>query len=153
MNQRLEISRFAEELSKTLPYIIRFSQSLAGIEPDPLTEGKITLPQYISLDLLDSDKLFKMKDIAGQLRISLPAVSGLIDRLVRLKMVKRSYDPDDRRVIYVSLTEQGKETVDKVRSARRKIITRIFSNLNSQERETYLTLIRKIKKMLYERQN
>ena len=153
MNQNWDINQFAEELAKTLPYIIRFSQSMSGVESDPLTEGKITLPQYISLDLLDSDKLFKMKDIAEQLRISLPAVTGLVDRLVRMKMVKRSYDPKDRRVIYISLTLEGKQAIVKVRAARKKFIAKIFSNLSSQERETYLAIIRKIKRTLYEKNN
>ena len=151
MTRQSNLSRFAEELSQILPYLIRSSRLMQGQKSDPLTTGKITFPQYIALNVLDTDKPTKMKDIAKPLRISLPAVTGLINRLVRLKMVKRSYNRADRRVIYIELSALGKKTIEDVTLARKTMIEEFFSDLSNEEREIYLTIIRKVKKLVYEK--
>lgn len=48
-----------------------------------------------------------MGQIGKRLKVSSAAVTGLVDRLVLQEYVERSFDADDRRVIYVSLTEAG----------------------------------------------
>lgn len=149
MKEHLSLSQFSQELAQAIPHIARFSRALLSSKSDPLTEGKITLPQYLVLDLLDTGGSLKMKDIALALHISLPAVSGLIKRLVALAMVKRVYDEIDRRVVYVIITGRGKRTVEYVKSARKRIIHEMFSDLSERERVLYLRIIRKVKKSLY----
>lgn len=149
MEEHLSLSKFSEELAQAMPHIARFSRALLSSKSDPLTEGKITLPQYLVLDLLDTSGSLKMKDIAVALHISFPAVSGLIKRLVGLAMVKRVYDQNDRRIIYVIITARGKKTVEYVKLARKKIIREMFADLSDRERVLYLRIIRKVKKSLY----
>ncbi|MCF7894974.1 MAG: MarR family transcriptional regulator [Candidatus Omnitrophica bacterium] len=139
------LSQFSKELTNTISYIQRLAHNMLKEKADAFIKGKITLPQYLVLDLIYQKKALKMKDIASQLKISLPAASGLIDRLVKLKMVKRVYDLKDRRVILIDLTKVGKETVEDIGRKRREIIQKIFSPLNQQERQVYLNILNKIK--------
>lgn len=151
MAKQSNLSSFAAELAQAIPYLARFSRAMLGQRSDPLSAGKITLPQYIALNVLSVKESIKMKDIARAMRISLPAVSGLIKRLVRMKMVKRSYDAGDRRVIYIVLTSLGKKTTESVTLGRRMVIEELFSDLSDEEREIYITIIRKVKKIVYEK--
>ena len=151
MSKKQNISCFSEELIQTITYIHRFSQTMMKRNPDALFRGDVTFPQYIVLDLLDSEKALKMKDIARALSISLPAATKQVDRLVKLKLVQRTYDKKDRRLVYVSLTLSGKKIVGQTRQARKKMIEQVFGNLTERERTTYLGILRKIRSSLYEK--
>lgn len=137
---------FSEELLKIFPRLIR---GMFGKQTDPLLSGSVTIPQYLSLDIIDIYHCLKMKDIAKYLNISLPAATGLISRLHRIGMVKRSYDKKDRRLIFVSLTPKGKRVLEQIRLQRHKVIQKAFGGLREHERQTYLRLLKKVEKNLY----
>ena len=107
-------------------------------------QGKITFPQHIALEILSHQNQMKMKAIAKDLRVSLPAASGIINRLVAVKMVERIYSQKDRRVIFIALTPKGRLTLQRIRATRRRVIEEIFSVLDQREREAYLGILRKI---------
>jgi len=149
MIKKAKISKFSEELAQAITYIQRLASSMLKKRADALIQGKITFPQYVALEALNSDKPLKMKDIAKTLKISLPAVTGLVSRLVAMRMARRVYDERDRRVIFIVLTDKGKKIIEQTREARKKIISEIFSVLSEGERQAYLGILQKIKKAFY----
>ena len=136
---------FSNEMARLLPHVIR---GMTKNQSDALGRGKITVPQYLLLDLLNTHNLLKMKDIAGELNITLPAATGLVSRLHLMKMIKRIYDKNDRRVIYIELTAGGKETIKQVSSQRQKAIQEVFVKLTESERNSYLSILKKLKGIL-----
>ncbi|MCF7875155.1 MAG: MarR family transcriptional regulator [Candidatus Omnitrophica bacterium] len=146
------ISQFSKELTDTISYIQRLAHNMLKEKSDAFIKGKITLPQYLVLDLVYRKNALKMKDIAFGLKVSLPAASGLVDRLARLKMIRRIPDNQDRRVILIDLTKSGKKTVEDVSKKRKEVIEKIFSPLTSRERQNYLNILNKIKKKFDEKE-
>ncbi len=149
MVKKVKISKFSEELVQTITYVHRLANSMLKRRADVLFQGRITFPQYVALEVLNSDKPLRMKDIARILKISLPAVTGLISRLVAMKLARRVYDKRDRRVIFIILTAKGERVIEQTRTARKEIISEIFSVLSEGERQTYLGILQKIKKAFY----
>tara|TARA_B100000315_G_C14364230_1_gene489863 strand:- start:47 stop:514 length:468 start_codon:yes stop_codon:yes gene_type:complete len=147
------LSQFSQELTQTISQIWRLSRAMLKNKADPFVKGLLTFPQYIALDFLSSAGSLKMKDLAKALHVSLPAATGLVSRLVSMKMVKRKLDSSDRRVIYIEITKVGQKGVENVKSARKKMIEQIFANLSDSERRTYLKIIRKVRKNLYEKED
>lgn len=47
--------------------------------------------------------------LAQSMRVSVPAMTKMIDELVEQGLVTREQDPDNRRVIWLSLTEMGRQ--------------------------------------------
>ena len=139
------LASFSSEMARLLPHVIR---GMTKNQSDALGRGKITVPQYLLLDLLNTHELLKMKDIAGELNITLPAATGLVSRLHLMKMIKRIYDKNDRRVIYIELTAGGKETIKQVSSQRQKAIQEVFVNLTESEQNSYLSILKKLKGIL-----
>ena len=151
MSKKPNISQFADKLNKTISDIHRHFQSALKDQADPFLKGKITFPQYIALELLSESGAKKMKGIAKMLHITLPATTGLIDRLVSLSMVKRIADDNDRRVVFIMITPAGVRVVENVRNTRKKIIEKMFSVLTDSERETYLRILTKVKDIIHEK--
>ena len=141
-----DIRGFSEEVSHILPTIIRGVMrqqgSIWGL-------ANVTMPQFLSLELIDSHEKLKMKEIAEQLNVSLPAASGLIKRLFALGYVKRLYGTRDRRIIYIVLTAKGKKTVAHVRDQRKKAFQQTFGKLTDVERRQYLAILKKVQATLY----
>lgn len=151
MVEKSHIQQFAQELTESISYIQRMARTLLKQRSDVLIQGKVTMPQYLSLELLSNKGCLKMKDIAKALNISLPAATGLVNRLVKMKLVKRAYDKSDRRVIFIELTGEGKNTTERTKLARRGVIEEMFGAISEEERESYLRIIRKVKKSLHEK--
>ena len=151
MSKKTQILKFSKELDQTIGYIHRLVSSVIKRRTDALMQGEITFPQHIALEVLSVEKSLKMKAIAKALRTSLPAATGLINRLVAIKMVERIYDINDRRVIYIALTPRGKGTLERIRKTRRKAIEEIFGVLSEGERQTYLGILCKIKRTFHEK--
>ncbi len=75
-------------------------------------EYGVTAPQtFVIYDVMDHEGT-SVKDIASRIQLDSPAVTGLIDRLVKEDLIERMEDPDDRRSVKVYLTEKGRRLAE-----------------------------------------
>ena len=70
-------------------------------------EVGLTIPQLRVLFLLRREPGAAAGAIARHLKVTPSTVTGLIDRLVRIGLVRRTGDASDRRVVRNVLTERG----------------------------------------------
>ena len=69
-------------------------------------------PQVMVLQTLDRPK--PMREVAGVLACNSSNLTGITDRLEERDLVRRTSDPDDRRVKLLVLTEGGQKLRGKV---------------------------------------
>ena len=69
-------------------------------------------PQVMVLQTLDRPK--PMREVAGVLACNSPNLTGITDRPEERDLVRRTSDPDDRRVKLLVLTEGGQELRQRV---------------------------------------
>lgn len=139
--KRHSLTDFSEEVASLIP---RLMQGVFKRQTDVLGKGKITIPQYVCMDFIGAKGPVMMKEIAAALDISLPAATGLVDRLYIMSFVKRVFEPSDRRIIRIILTEKGRKAVIEVKEKRKAVIKDVFSHLSEIEREQYLKILRKV---------
>ena len=72
----------------------------------------ITLGQSFVLFYLLEEEGSSVKDIAAAVQLDSPAVTGLIDRLIKQELVLRQEDPRDRRSIQIFLTPEGRRIAE-----------------------------------------
>ena len=88
----------------------------------------ITLGQsFVLYSLLERDGS-SIKDIAIAVQLDSPAVTGLVDRLVKEDLVIRSEDPDDRRSIQVFLTDRGRQVANESLAITREFNQYLYDN-------------------------
>ncbi len=124
--KKLSIEEFSKKVVEVLPQVIR---GIMRRQSDALSRGKITAPQYLVLDLLEVRGPQTMSSLAKEISTSLPAMSGLVDRLHRMGLVKRRYGQKDRRTIKIDLKTEGRNVVKTIQAQRRKMFTKIFGEL------------------------
>ena len=64
---------------------------------------------FMILKLLSENEHLYVTEIVDTLSITKPQMTASADKLIKLGYVDRQYDIEDRRKIYLSITNQGKE--------------------------------------------
>ena len=88
-------------------------------------EFDLSVSQYDALMRLAvaPDHRLPMGEVAEALLYSSGAATKLLDRLVQRELVERSADPNDRRAVLVSLTDDGKARINRARRSHGDSIT------------------------------
>ncbi len=105
------------------------------VRPSPDERDKwlsLTAHQLEALAVLDEANL-TMGELCERLDISESAATALSDRLVARGMVSREADPDDRRVIRLSLSEDAMDMVERFRALKRRRIADVLSVLGDAD--------------------
>ena len=74
-------------------------------------------------------------DLGDHLGMTSAGASQMLERLVQQGLIKRSEDPDDRRVKQIVLTEQGCQVLEEGIRARYDWLQDFMKNLTPQEKE------------------
>lgn len=83
---------------------------LSGIRQSTLPDWlsvDLTMPQWKVLMTLHAGEAATVGELAQALRVRLPTISGILDRLEAHGLVQRASDTRDRRVVRVQLTDSG----------------------------------------------
>jgi DNA-binding MarR family transcriptional regulator len=83
-----------------------------------LTDESVTLQQVLLLRRVEQTGKCTPSEIAARMRMSLPAVSQMIDRLFVLGFLVRTESPNDRRRKDVAVTPRGGRLLRRIRKAR-----------------------------------
>jgi DNA-binding MarR family transcriptional regulator len=87
-------------------------------------EHRIGLSEFETLDRLVDAKCesYRMNDLSGDIHLSQSALSRAVARLERDGLVSRSMCADDRRGVFVCLTEKGKQLYDAALPTHRAVL-------------------------------
>lgn len=89
----------------------------------------IQAAQFRLLYHLSAVSMISMSALGNMLYISKPYMTTLIDSLVAEGLVERNPDPQDRRVINISITEKGKDRLKSIRSDVQKQMKTVIAGL------------------------
>lgn len=129
--------------------ITRLSKILERTIQDKFMDFGLTAPDFdVLATLRRSGQPYQLTPthLFNKLMVSSGTITHRIDRLEKSELVKRIPDPNDRRGCLIVLTEQGFCLIDRVVEAHVDNEHQILKMLEDQEKETLVTILRK---MLY----
>ena len=125
------------QLTRTAKLVTRaFEQELA------LAGG--SLPTWLILLALKTRSWRTQRELAEALGIEGPTLTHHLTVLERAGLVRRSRDPDNRRVQRVELTEEGDAAFRRLRRAARRFDARVQSGLEESEIEQLRELLARL---------
>lgn len=137
----MNLNQFGSRLIELLPQLM---QEITRYEHNYVTQGKITIPQFLVLEYLSKQRQCFMNEVAQATHTSFSTATGMVDRLVNHKLVKRTHGQDDRRTVLVSITSKGRNILNEVYTQKQQGIIKLFSRLDASERAQYLDILRKL---------
>jgi MarR family transcriptional regulator, 2-MHQ and catechol-resistance regulon repressor len=110
---------------------------------------EITSSQYNVLRILRGHgKSLQIQEIASQMIQVVPAMTGLIDRLEEQQLVRRERCQNDRRVIYIGLTDQGKKLLASMDNAVKAQHEKLIGHLTKSELKELTRLLEKARQSI-----
>ena len=132
----------AASRSDVLGHVItEWGRSVALADPSRLEAWEdlgLTMSQLRVLVILQRDPGVTAGRLADRLGVRPSTVTGIVDRIVKQDLVERQPDPDDRRVVRNTLTDQGQAVVTEISRKGRAFITRVLDSLTDEELQRLL---------------
>ncbi|AQR79200.1 MarR family winged helix-turn-helix transcriptional regulator [Paenibacillus larvae] len=102
----------------------------------------ISLIQSHILYEIDHQHKPSIQQVAEALGIDITTFSRQVQSLIKMKLVKKTPDPDDRRVNLLSLTTEGKYVATSIDQQMNSYLNEIFSHMNDFEKDTVIRSIK-----------
>jgi DNA-binding MarR family transcriptional regulator len=113
---------------------------------------KLTGPQGMLMGILAHDGEMKISDLSEKLGLSNSTVSGIIDRLEKQGLVERIRSNEDRRVVYVNVTETYKREFKEKFCKIEKYLQESLTRATDEEVEIILKGIDKLEEVIKRQQ-
>jgi DNA-binding MarR family transcriptional regulator len=85
-----------------------------------------------------------VSDIGSELGVTNSAASQMLERLVQLKLITRSENPDDRRVKQIVLTDRGRQILQESSKANQVWLGNLVQTMTDEEQEQVSQALQKL---------
>ena len=113
--------------------VFQFKQRLAHAARQTDQQFGLTPVHWHVLGMLHRGIIETMGDVAAKLGVSKGAATQILDVLVAKKLVRRTLDPHDRRVVRLQLTTQSQLMTDHFQQYMTEAVADLFAVLSDAE--------------------
>jgi DNA-binding MarR family transcriptional regulator len=106
---------------------------------------EMTVKQIAYLKAIDEQGEVTFSRLAEITRNSKPTITEMINKFVRMECVYRKRCPDDRRILYIHLTDKGKRLAQAEHHALQRVIERMVYSLDERELDLLAEILRKVR--------
>lgn len=102
-------------------------------DADPWLELSMSTPQLKALFLIAEADRVRMRELARRLGGSFSNATVLVDRLVERGLVERLVEPQDRRVVLVRVTEEGRRLIEQLVTSWRTLAGPVLEKMTPED--------------------
>lgn len=124
--------------------MIALGREIVGQRRTPHSAIGVSEAQGMALHFIANVDGLGIRQIADTMRVTSSAATQFVDSLVRAGLLVRETDPDDRRSVRVSLTDEGRNRLEELQRVKLAGIAQVLSFLSDEELRTFRDLLRKI---------
>ncbi|RUR20545.1 MarR family transcriptional regulator [Legionella sp. km535] len=137
-DNNIKIAKQSEQRSKRIILALRKIMQQMDFHSRRLNKCYgLTIPQIVCLYEIYENGRMTISSLSKKIYLSMSTIVGVIDRLEEKQFVNRTRDIQDRRIIYIDITEKGKEFVA---AAPYLLHNRLNDNLQVLTEEEQITL-------------
>lgn len=122
-------------MDRILMNYIQVSQHLSQQFRSHFGKMNLTFPQALALRVLGTEGPMPISKLAEKMGSANSTISGIVDRLERLELAKRTRSELDHRVIYVEATEKYIELRNRAKTGVNEYFGALLDTLDPDERE------------------
>lgn len=132
----------SQELSQAIAQLM--PRIIQGVQLEFLVKKTLTQTQFLVLVGIHSRGICAMNALAQSMHVSMPTMTGIIDRLVQKGYVTRSVSAEDRRKVLVELSAKGKNMITQFQAAVSHRWVEVLSTLNQEDIDLFAGIIAKL---------
>ncbi|WP_236329294.1 MarR family winged helix-turn-helix transcriptional regulator [Paenibacillus auburnensis] len=116
-----------------------------------ILEG-LTNDQFMILRLIKGQEMCTSTYLAEAVCVGKSSITAIINRLVEAGMIERTRDENDRRLVYLSLTELGKQGFEVADKQVKEVISPYLFHFAEEDIEKFITMFEKLAFLMQEKQ-
>ena len=124
--------------------IMRASNLLVDDLKKTLKNYPINATEFSVMEFLYSKGEKSIQEIRDRILLASGSATYVVDNLERKEYVRRIVNQNDRRVIYIKLTEIGKDLINDIFPMHKKNTKNIFNDLTNEELIILKEILKKI---------
>ena len=114
--------------------------------------GRLSLVHLNVLFVLNADGPMPMRALAESMDVSQASATGIVDRMEQRGLVERQRDAEDRRVVRVAITDEGRRLIAGMAQERREHLAQMLEQMTDAELDAFLvgaTALRRVRAALH----
>lgn len=111
-----------------------------------MSQNNLSITEFSVLEVLYLKGKQTIQQIANSILVSSGSMTYVIDKLEQRDLLRRIACPNDRRVIHATLTDDGKELMEKIMPKHHALVDYMLGSLNDDEAEALVKLLKKVEK-------
>jgi MarR family transcriptional regulator, organic hydroperoxide resistance regulator len=136
-----DYSKFVNEIQGIFPKLMHY---LSVEEIRELTGLGVTPGQVNALLVLLLKENLTMGELSGEIYMTESAATRLVDRLVKMNLVRRKGDEKDRRIVRVYLTSYGRQLAGLVFERRSLRFKNMADRMSKEERNSLICSLKAV---------
>ncbi|WP_079504744.1 MarR family winged helix-turn-helix transcriptional regulator [Mesobacillus jeotgali] len=129
---------------KAVTVIIRAAQAIQEVIRKDAAKYGLNPTEFSVLEILYHRGEQPIQVIGKKVLISSGSITYVIDKLEQKNYVKRRGCPEDRRVTYAVMTNEGKELMDEIFPQHEVEMSNVFAELDADEINQTISLLKRI---------
>jgi MarR family transcriptional regulator, organic hydroperoxide resistance regulator len=111
---------------------------------------ELTSDQYLILRLINGQELCTSTYLAETSAVGKSSITAIINRLVEAGMIERTRDENDRRLVYLSLTEYGEKIYVAAEKQVQEIVSPYLFHFEEKDIEMFIRMFEKLGSLMQE---
>lgn len=139
------------DLNKLIDLILNNIRTI--LFPEEIINLDLTLSktELLMMIMLDRYGEITMSQMAEYSNVPMSTATGIVDRLVKLKYMKRNRSEEDRRIVVIALSETGEKLVYELKKQISEYVTLIDQALTDEEKSLLFSVFLKIGQLFREK--
>lgn len=143
----MEVYALSENLSlKSFVVLMKASKTVQDRTKQDISTYDMHTSEFVVLEALYSKGRQTVRQISEAVLINSGSITYVMDKLAAKGLLERIDCKEDRRVVYIQITDAGKQWMDEIFPKHEQVIEDIFSCLTDQEKEVFIDLLKKVGK-------
>ena len=131
---------------KAFVVIMKSSKTLEEIIKKDISNHGMKSSDFTVLEALYHKGSQTVREISDAVLINTGSITYVIDKLEKKGYIKRRHCQEDRRVVYIDITDAGTKLMDEIFPKHQQVIEDLFSEITEEEKATVIDALKKVGK-------
>jgi len=137
----------SENLSlKAFVVLLKANKTLAELIKKDISSHGMRTSDFTVLEALYHKGQQTIKQITQSVLINTGSITYVIDKLEKKGLLERTPCKDDRRVVYIQLTDQGVKLMDEIFPLHQQVIENVFEGVTDEEKKIVIDVLKRVGK-------
>ncbi|MEC5425528.1 MarR family transcriptional regulator [Virgibacillus sp. C22-A2] len=129
---------------KAFVVLMKSTKSVQEKVKEDISAHGMRISDFTVLEALYHKGRQTIRQISEAVLINTGSITYVIDKLETKGLLERMNCKEDRRVVYIQITEEGKQLMDEIFPEHQQVIENIFSSITDDEKEMLVNVLKKV---------